>query len=380
MKKLILAFTFLGLLFSCTSKNDGHITIKGKVQFDEPRFKMEITKREGFDKIIIDTFDINPDGTYEYTMKVDKPGVYTLDCKKWESVNFWAEDEDLEINFRGKDTAKVVIKTGSYVHINGGPLNEVMNLSNYEAYRNYQMMIALSQIPYSLQSISGEEMGTLTMKNYDLLNREHSARIRYIVEHYGNRRSIIAVLPSLNKISDAELIDATITKVMANNPDYALIQEYKAQIEEERYQRERLAIGKPAPVFKFPAPDGKEISNADYKGKILLVDFWASWCGPCRQEIPHVKEVYAKYNQNGVEVLSVSIDGKKDEWLKALDEEKMPWAQILAPEAGKEIMKEYQFSGIPYLILLDRDGKIAAKNIRGKGIDKAIDELLAKEQ
>ncbi len=379
MKKLLLAFTLLTMI-SCSTQNDGYITIKGKVQFDDPRFNMEIVKNEGFDKIIIDTFNINPDGTFNHRMKVEKPGVYTLNCKKWESVNFWAEDEDLEINFRGKDTAKMVIKSGSYVHINGGPLNEVMNLINYESYRNYQMMITLTQIPYSLKTISAEEKGTLTMKNYNLLNSETDARVKYIVEHYGDRKSIIAVLPYLNKVTDAELIDATIAKVEASNPDYAPIKEYKAAVEEERYQRERLAIGKPAPEFKFPDPDGKEISNTDYKGKILLIDFWASWCGPCRQEIPHVKEVYEKYNSQGIEVLSVSIDSKKEEWLKALNEEKMEWAQILAPEAGKEIMKEYQFSGIPYLILLDREGNIAAKHLRGKEIDKAIDELLAKEK
>ena len=69
-------------------------------------------------------------------MKVDRPGVYTLDCQKWQSVQFWAEDEDLEIDFRGMDTARIKIKNPPYVYINGGPNNEVMNLMNWDSYRN----------------------------------------------------------------------------------------------------------------------------------------------------------------------------------------------------------------------------------------------------
>lgn len=107
------------------------ITIKGKVQFPDNRLKMEIVERNGFDKTVLDSCEVNADGTYELKMKVERPGVYQLDCQKWQAVQFWAEDENLEINFRGMDTARIKIKNPPYVYINGGPNNELMNLVNW---------------------------------------------------------------------------------------------------------------------------------------------------------------------------------------------------------------------------------------------------------
>ena len=122
------------LVASCAAPKKDTITIKGKVQFPDNQFNMEIVERNGFDKTIIDSCKVNEDGTYRFTMKVDRPGVYTLDCQKWQSVQFWAEDEDLEIDFRGMDTARIKIKNPPYVYINGGPNNEVMNLMNWDSY------------------------------------------------------------------------------------------------------------------------------------------------------------------------------------------------------------------------------------------------------
>jgi len=104
--------------------------------------------------------------------------------------------------------------------------------------------------------------------------------------------------------------------------------------------------------------------------KNLLIDFWASWCGPCRSEIPNVEKLYKGYKDKGLAVLSVSIDKSKKAWLKALEEENMAWPQVDAPKAGKQIMKDYQFSGIPYIILLDKEGKIIAKGLRGEQMHK----------
>lgn len=392
MKKTLVLLSFVLFLAACcttpasetkniekSEKGNNIITLKGNVKFDDPNFKMQIVQRNGFDKTILGEFDIDSDGNYEHKFEVVEPGVYTLDCKKWQSVNFWAEDENLEIDFRGYDTAKMKIKNPPYVYINGGPLNEVMNLKNFDNYRNYQLMIGVSQGVYRAKSLSSDDNATLMGSMYDMVYDDSDARTRYIAENYAERNSILAILPALRGEENVALIDEVLARLEAVNPNYAPLVKYKNAIKEAKFQKDRLAIGQPAPNFTFPNETGKMVSLSDFKGELLVIDFWASWCGPCRTEIPHIKEVYAKYKSKGVNVLSVSIDKKDADWKKAMKEENMAWPQLCAPGAGKDIMKEYQFSGIPYIILLDAEGKILAKGLRGEGVDKAIDAALAKK-
>lgn len=368
------------LLGACTTTTTAQktITIKGKVQFPDNRFNMEIVEQNGFDKIILDSCKVKEDGTYEFKMKVDRPGAYTLDCQKWQSVWFWAEDENLEINFRGEDTAKIKIKNPPYVYINGGPNNEVMNLMNWDAYRNYQLMIGVSQGVYRIPGIDDATKQDVSGKFYNMLAEELSARMRYLAEHYADRNSVLAVLPMLRGAANEELVEKVLAQLEAKNPNYEPLLKFKKDRAEAKAQQERLAEGKVAPEFSYPTPDGKQkLGPQDFKGKILVLDFWASWCGPCRAEIPNLKEAYKNYHDKGVEFFSVSIDKDEAAWRKAMKEEAMPWHQAQAPGAGKDVMKLYQFSGIPYILILDKDGKIVAKNMRGEALTDKLDELLS---
>ena len=379
MRKILrlLLFTCMMVSTSCVFAQKT-ITIKGKVKFPYNRFNMEIIERQGFDKTIIDSCKVKDDGTYEFKMKVDKPGVYTLDCQKWQSVQFWAEDEDLEINFRGEDTAKIKIKNPPYGYIKGGPNNEVMNLMNWDGYRGYQLMIGISQGVYRIPGIDDQAKQEVSGKFYDMLGNESRARMRFLAEHYADRNSVLAVLPSLRGEENEELVQQVLARLESKNPNYAPLLKYKAEMAEAKAQKERLAEGKVAPEFSFPTPDGKKmLGPQDFKGKILVLDFWASWCGPCRAEIPHLKEAYKEYSNKGVAFFSVSIDKDNAAWRKAMKEENMPWAQVQAPKAGKDVMKQYQFSGIPYILVLDKEGKIVAKNLRGKALTDKLEELLS---
>ena len=136
-------------------------------------------------------------------------------------------------------------------------------------------------------------------------------------------------------------------------------------------------IGAEAPDIRLPAPDGHEIALSSLKGKVVLVDFWASWCGPCRKEMPNVVKAYAKYKNKGFEIFGVSLDKEKDKWVEAIQVEGITWPQVSDLQYwNSEVVKQYSIEGIPYTVLLDKEGKIIAKNLRGAELDKKLAEVL----
>lgn len=140
-----------------------------------------------------------------------------------------------------------------------------------------------------------------------------------------------------------------------------------------------LAIGKIAPKFSAPSTDGTPLALDDIKGKVTIIDFWASWCGPCRRENPNVVKTYEKYHDKGLEIISVSLDkpGQKDRWLKAIEDDKLTWHHVSNLNYFNDpVAKQYNIQSIPATYILDADGKIVAKNLRGPALEQKIGELL----
>lgn len=145
---------------------------------------------------------------------------------------------------------------------------------------------------------------------------------------------------------------------------------------------ERTAVGSPFIDFKMYDTEGKEVALSDYvgKGKYVLVDFWASWCGPCRAEMPNVVEAYKKFAGKDFEIVGVSFDSKKEAWLKAINELGLAWPQMSDLKGWEcAAAKPYAISGIPHTILFDREGKIAARDLRGEKLHEKLAEIIGKQ-
>jgi len=138
----------------------------------------------------------------------------------------------------------------------------------------------------------------------------------------------------------------------------------------------RLSVGTEAPDFSQATPEGTDMKLSSLRGKYVLIDFWASWCGPCRRENPNVVRLYNQYKEKGFEILGVSLDQSRDRWLQAIEADQLTWSHVSDLKGwGNEVAKMYEISSIPKTILLDPQGKIIAKDLRGPSLERMLAQL-----
>lgn len=142
------------------------------------------------------------------------------------------------------------------------------------------------------------------------------------------------------------------------------------------------AVGQKAPELEFRNPDGKLIKLSSLKGKVVLIDFWASWCRPCRIENPNVVRLYNKYHSKGFEVFSVSLDRDKDAWVNGIKQDGLIWpyhvSDLLFWQSKAAAI--YGVRSIPHTVLIDKDGTIIAKNLRGMALEQALDQIFGNKK
>lgn len=343
MKKL---FTIV-CLFIASITFAQEVTISGK-----------ITNYSGNDSLKLQLFSSqNP---VEYSIFVDKEGKFSKTFSNTITTYaklFFYPDEYILLILSPKEKVKIEAnfnKLSEKPNIEGSVQTKLWNTNN-QVLLDYNNQAQLKKEQYEKQVDSIEKQKVEYVKNFIKKNPTSLASL-----------AVIEVL-DISIYSDFyEFLDSSLMSVHKGNP---IVDNFHSEVQKLMFLKE----GSIAPDIILNDRNGKQIALSSLRGKVVLIDFWASWCRPCRMEIPNLKNAYSKYNSKGFEVYSVSVDNDRSAWIQALDSEAMPWANV--HDAEKTYGTMYNVTSIPNTILIDKEGKIISKNVRGQALEQYLQQI-----
>ncbi|TRX70502.1 TlpA disulfide reductase family protein [Carboxylicivirga sp. M1479] len=365
MKKVLLAIFGVAMLVACQPKSyEITGTLEGATS--ERVILKKIRKGQPVD---IDTTEM-VNGIFTFTGSVDAPELFfvSVDGKPQPAV-FFASNSKIAIT---GDVEKL-----SDVEVTGSELTDILTSFNdgVPGQERSQQLQQEYQMAYMSQDKDKQKLVEEEMQS---IMEDQRAYFKKFVDDNANNECGLFLAMNMAQSMDLEQLRELIAKFETNYPEHVYFQEMKdflAPLEEYETAQAATAEGAMAPDFTLPGVDGSDVSLNSFKGKYVLVDFWASWCQPCRQENPNVVKAYEAYNAKGFEVLSVSVDRDQAAWKKAIEEDGLTWTQVIADEASG-VAKVYAIQSIPSTFLLDKEGKIIAKNLRGEALEAKLAELL----
>lgn len=381
--KALLLIVIFALSFSLNSFSQvkKQITITGKVEFLNPEIFQKynaiwLNKGIGGNAGTVDSTKINADGTFSFKLDISKPGIYQLDVIKWQTITFWA-DNDINVSCRGYDTARIKAKNSGYIFIeSNSEANQLINTAVYNRFLDKKILDEVLDEGFSAQKYKTKDstwfLNYRKQNLYRKIENQGDDRIKNIIRSFPKNPAIVYLLSTLNLDKNTDYVLTELNKLIAVNSNNEEAVQLKKDILTKIELSKSTQSGSAIKDFAYKGPNENVIALSSLKGKYVIVDFWASWCGPCRKSIPKLKELYSEYKSKGLEILSVSIDTDDNAWRKALTEENMPWLQVLSPNKDKTL-KDFNIQGVPTLFLIDREGKIVEKFT---GFNAGIGEIL----
>lgn len=335
-----------------------HNLSSGKVYLSELGEKQFVSK---------DTANILQDGSFTFEGKVKEPTVYRLSLTDQNMILFMLENKNIQMEADGKDLRKSFAIKGS----TEADLFKVLT----DKLDKMQSSGAKLQERFTKASESrNEDTVRVIQEAYMNMQKENGKIIKdFIKKHEKSAVSVFATLNLLNPETDFGFADSMATVFNQNLPDL----QYTKALIKRLEPLKTLAVGKAAPNITLPSPEGQPLSLSSLKGKYVLIDFWASWCGPCRQENPNVVRMYNQYKDKGFEIFGVSLDESKEKWLGAIQKDQLTWQHVSDLKGWQSAAAQlYNIQAIPQTVLLDKEGKIIARNLRGPALEAKVAELL----
>lgn len=211
---------------------------------------------------------------------------------------------------------------------------------------------------------------------FQSINAQKLDYLRRELSNLSQSPASLLFLDKLDIVEDLNVYESVSKGVLGVYPNFIMARNIAAQVELEH----KLAPGRPAPEIELLTPSDTIFKLSYLRGKVVLIDFWASWCGPCRRDNPEVVRIYNRFNNKGFEILGVSLDRDRDAWIKAIAKDGLIWNQISDLKYWQsDAAKTYGVKSIPHTVLVDRDGSIIARGLRGKALELKLEEIFEGE-
>ncbi len=316
----------------------------------------------------LDTSEI-VSGKFTFTGSVEEPELYLIFVEKVNSpIVFFGENSNITIEASPEKMQEAIIT--------GSPITDIYNNFIKEIPGKDRLNEINTEFQRARANGSKEEMNALRSEVNELMEEQKAYYLDFIKNNTTNVVGAQMALQASREFNADEFREL-VNQFEANLGESKYVANLKKVLEpiEKAEEAEKAtAVGAVAPDFTLESVNGKNITLSSLRGKYLLVDFWASWCKPCRAENPNVVKAYQEFSSKGFTVLSVSLDKDSAKWKKAIVDDNLTWTQVI--DGKGDIASTYGVTGIPFTLLLDKEGKIIAKNLRGVALEEKLRELL----
>jgi peroxiredoxin len=348
------------------------VTIRGKVGYPGTG-EIRLTEIGLGDGDKEDTVKLKSNYSFEKTVTLTEPGYYRLNFYDLQYVDFILDRTDLEINVDGNSQAGFSEVNGSPDHALIVEMQSAIQASQSgPGFRKLE-----SEFEQAKQRKSQEQMSNLQDQYMGELSRVQDSLLQTLIKRPLSLGMINILEGNMfDKDAQFKYYKQVADRIQSEWPASRYGKKFVEMVDKMAI----TAVGQPAPEISLPDQNGDTIKLSSLRGKYVLVDFWAKWCGPCRRENPNVVKAYAKYKNKGFEILGVSLDRSREDWVQAIAEDRLTWKHVSDLKYfNSQAALDYNINAIPFSILLDPNGVIIAKNLRGASLEKKLAEIFGKK-